>query len=80
MKDTLLTGNKIIVFKPASGPLVLPKPGHIIELSELQIALYWNLMDKTEGLTPENRNGQYLIDGLPATTYRFAHGYCFMMG
>jgi len=62
------------------GPLVLPKPGHIIELSEPQIAIYWNLMDKTEGLTPENRKGQYLIDGLPATTYRFAHGYCFMMG
>lgn len=62
------------------GPLVLPRPGHIIELSEPQIAIYWNLMDNTEGLTPENRNGQYLVDGLPAKTYRFTHGYCFMMG
>jgi signal peptidase I len=62
------------------GPLLLPKPGQIVELSEPQVAIYWNLMANTEGLTPENRNGHYLVGGLPAKTYRFAHGYCFMLG
>ena len=62
------------------GPLVLPRPGHIIEISEPQVAMYWNLMNNTEGLTPENRDGRYLVGGLPAKTYRFAHGYCFMLG
>ena len=62
------------------GPLVLPKPGDVTELTGPQVALYRNLMDKTEERTLECLNGEYLIDGIPATSYRFAHGYCFMMG
>lgn len=63
------------------GPIVVPKAGMTVQLSEINIALYGDIIRSYEG--NENvtiENGKISIDGKPVTSYTFKQDYYFMMG
>lgn len=63
------------------GPLYIPKKGATVTLTPQNIAEYRRLIHDYEGHTlAEPGNGQYIIDGKPATTYTFKYNYYWMMG
>jgi signal peptidase I len=62
------------------GPLTIPKKGVTVTLTPANIALYRRVISVYEGNKFEERNGQYIINGQPATTYTFKMNYYWMMG
>lgn len=62
------------------GPLWVPAKGATISLTPANIKLYKRLIYVYEGNTWEERGGQILINGVPATTYTFKMDYFWMMG
>ena len=62
------------------GPIHIPKKGETVTLSATNIALYRRVITTYEHNTLEERNGQFIINGAPATTYTFKYNYYWMMG
>ncbi|MEO9209541.1 MAG: signal peptidase I [Ginsengibacter sp.] len=62
------------------GPLWIPKKGVPIPLNAQNIARYKRCITTYEGNQFEEKNGQYFINGKPATTYTFKMDYYWMMG
>jgi signal peptidase I len=62
------------------GPLVIPKKGTTVQLTPENIALYRRVIGVYEGNKLEEQNGQFIINGKPATSYTFKMDYFWMMG
>lgn len=62
------------------GPIWIPAKGATIQLTPDNLLRYKRCIVTYEGNTLEERNGGYLINGKPATTYTFKMNYYWMMG
>lgn len=62
------------------GPLQIPKKGSTVQLTTQNIALYRRIIDVYEGNDFQESNGQFIINGKPATSYTFKMDYYWMMG
>jgi signal peptidase I len=62
------------------GPLYIPKKDVTVPLNAGNIAIYRRLITNYEGHTLQETNGQFIIDGKPATHYTFKYNYYWMMG
>jgi signal peptidase I len=62
------------------GPIWIPKKGVQIQLTPDNIVRYIRCIVTYEGNKFEVKNGRYLINGAPATTYTFKMNYYWMMG
>jgi signal peptidase I len=62
------------------GPIYIPKKGATVELKPETIALYRRVIDVYEGNDYKEENGQYIINGVPSTTYTFKQDYFWAMG
>jgi signal peptidase I len=62
------------------GPFVIPKKGATVTLTPQNIELYHRIIANYEGNKFEERDGQFIINGQPATTYTFKMDYYWMMG
>jgi len=62
------------------GPLIIPKKGMTIALTPENVALYKRAIRVYEQNTFSQQNGQYIINGKPATRYTFKMNYYWMMG
>ena len=62
------------------GPIWIPKKGASIQLNAENVRLYHRCIDTYEANKFEEKNGQYFINGKPATTYTFKMDYYWMMG
>ena len=62
------------------GPMWIPKKGATIQLTPDNIIRYKRSIAVYEGNKFEEKNGQYFINGKPATNYTFKMDYYWMMG
>lgn len=62
------------------GPITVPKQGTSITLTADNIDIYRRLITIYEGHKLDESNGQFVIDGKPATSYTFKYKYYWMMG
>ncbi len=62
------------------GPLWIPKKGATLTLTSQNISIYRRAISVYEKNDLEERNGQFFINGQPATTYTFKMDYYWMMG
>lgn len=62
------------------GPLMIPKKGSTVALTPDNIAIYRRIIANYEGNTLAETNGQFVINGQPATSYTFKQDYYWMMG
>jgi signal peptidase I len=62
------------------GPLYIPAAGATVALTQNNISIYRRLITIYEGHTLDEQNGQFIIDGKPATQYTFKYNYYWMMG
>ena len=62
------------------GPLWIPAKGVTVRLESGNIHLYRRIIETYEGNTFEEKDGGYLINGVPSDTYTFKMDYYFMMG
>jgi signal peptidase I len=62
------------------GPLTLPKKGTTVTLTPENIAIYRRIISVYEGNKLEERDGQFIINDRPATTYTLKMDYYWMMG
>ncbi|MDQ3015284.1 MAG: signal peptidase I [Bacteroidota bacterium] len=62
------------------GPIYIPKKGATVTLSPETIALYRRVIDVYENNDYEEKNGQYIINGVLSTTYTFKQDYFWAMG
>jgi signal peptidase I len=62
------------------GPITIPKKGSSVALNSQNIALYRRVIANYEGNKLEEKNGQIIINGQPATSYTFKMDYYWMMG
>lgn len=62
------------------GPITMPKKGASVLLTTQNIALYRRLIVKYEGNTLEELNGQFIINGKPASRYVFKMNHYWLMG
>ena len=62
------------------GPIYIPKKGATVALKPETIALYRRVIDVYEGNDYREENGQYIINGVPSTTYTFKQDYFWAMG
>jgi signal peptidase I len=62
------------------GPIQIPKEGMTVKLSPENIALWERIISVYEGNTLEIKDGKFIINGQPATTYTFKQDYFWMMG
>ncbi len=62
------------------GPVYIPKKGATIAINDSNIVFYRRLITNYEGHTLEEKPGQIIIDGKPATNYTFKYNYYWMMG
>jgi len=62
------------------GPIRIPKKDDIVNLNDSTIELYRRLITNYEHNTLDKVNGQYLLNGKPATTYTVKQNYYWMMG
>lgn len=62
------------------GPLWIPAKGVTVRLESGNIPLYRRIIETYEGNTFEEKDGSYLINGVPSDTYTFKMDYYFMMG
>ncbi len=62
------------------GPIYIPKKGATVDLNPQTIALYRRVIDVYDRNDFKEENGQYIINGKPATTYTFKQDYFWAMG
>ena len=62
------------------GPIYIPKKGATVALTPETIALYARVIDVYENNDYKEENGQYIINGVPSTTYTFKQDYYWAMG
>lgn len=62
------------------GPIWIPTKGATVGLTAGNLPLYRRIIETYEGHELEERDGEILIDGMPATEYTFAMDYYWMMG
>lgn len=62
------------------GPIRIPKKGDQIGLNDSTIELYRRVIEGYEQQEITTQNGQYFINGKPATTYIIQQNYYWMMG
>lgn len=62
------------------GPIHLPAAGETIDLTPRNVALYRRVITAYEGHDLSERDGEVLVDGLPAKQYTFKQGYYWLMG
>ncbi len=62
------------------GPMTIPQKGSTIPLTPDNLVRYGRCIAVYEGNTIENKNGQIVLNGAPATTYTFKMNYYWMMG
>jgi signal peptidase I len=62
------------------GPIYIPKKGATVALTPATIALYRRVIDVYDGNDYKEENGQYIINGVPSTTYTFKQDYFWAMG
>jgi signal peptidase I len=62
------------------GAITIPKKGATITLTPENIALYHRIIQVYEDNTFEEKGGQFIINGQPATRYTFKMDYYWMMG
>jgi len=62
------------------GPIRIPKKGDIIELNDSTIELYRRLITNYEHNTLDKVNGQFILNGIVASTYTVKQDYYWMMG
>lgn len=63
------------------GPVTVPGEGMTVTLDEENWPIYEKVISRFEGHdTARGEDGQFLIDGQPATEYTFAQDYYFAMG
>ncbi len=62
------------------GPIYIPKKGATVSLTPETIALYRRVIDVYENNDYEEKNGQYIINGVPSVTYTFQQDYFWAMG
>jgi len=62
------------------GPIYIPKKGATVQLTPETIALYLRVIDVYENNDFKEENGQYIINGKPATSYTFKLDYYWAMG
>ena len=62
------------------GPLVVPYKGMTIDLNHRNMLQYEQTISHLEKVSWYQKEGQFFIDGHPATTYTFKQNYYFMMG
>lgn len=62
------------------GPLVVPYKGMTIELNPMCCLLYQRTINRLEQVKLKEKDGNYYLDGIPATHYTFRRNYYFMMG
>jgi signal peptidase I len=62
------------------GPLTIPQKGTTIPLTPDNLIRYQRCIQVYEGNKFENRNGQYFINDVAATSYTFKMNYFWMMG
>ena len=62
------------------GPIYVPKEGATVQLTPETIALYRRVIDVYENNDYKEENGQYIINGQPATSYTFKQDYYWAMG
>lgn len=58
----------------------VPSEGSTVELNPFNYRMYKHIIEREEGHTLEYADGQFLLDGSPATEYTFAQNYYWMMG
>ncbi len=62
------------------GPIRIPKKGDVIKLTQENMPMYHKLIKEYEGNDLKDGNGNFLLNGQPATTYTVKQDYYFMMG
>ncbi|MDR0686886.1 MAG: signal peptidase I [Dysgonamonadaceae bacterium] len=62
------------------GPIKIPAKGETIRLDKHTVAIYRRCIVNYENNTLEERDGKYILNGQPATSYTFRYNYYFMMG
>ena len=62
------------------GPMTIPKKGVTVQITPQNIALYRRIIDVYEENDFQEANGQFVINGKPATSYTFKMDYYWMMG
>ena len=62
------------------GPIWIPAKGATLTLTKANINIYRRSIEVYEGNTLEEKGGQFIINGKPATTYTFKMNYYWMMG
>ncbi|MCK9413574.1 MAG: signal peptidase I [Prolixibacteraceae bacterium] len=62
------------------GPVVVPRKGMTISLTPTSFQVYRKTITRLEKVKLESKNGNFYMNGQPATTYTFRHNYYFMMG
>ncbi len=62
------------------GPIYIPKKGATVALNPETIALYRRVIDVYDRNDFKEENGQYIINGVPSTTYTFKQDYFWAMG
>lgn len=62
------------------GPIIIPKKGVTVKLSDKNIAIYKRLITVYEHQTLEIKNGKIIINGNEAKEYTFKMDYYWMMG
>lgn len=62
------------------GPLIIPKKGMTVHLTKDSLPLWERIIRVYEENTLEEKDGKFIINGQPATTYTFKQDYYWMMG
>ena len=62
------------------GPLWVPVKGATVQLAPENIAIYRRIISVYENNKFEEKDGKYIINGVPATSYTFKMNYFWMMG
>jgi signal peptidase I len=62
------------------GPIYIPKAGETVALTAESLPFYERIIRVYEGNQLEVRDGQFIINGAPATAYTFRQNYYWMMG
>jgi len=62
------------------GPLIIPAKGMTIEVNEINMILYGEILHMYEGFKAEEENGKFLFDNREVKEYTFRQDYYFMMG
>ena len=62
------------------GPITIPKKGVTVTLIPKDLPFWERIIKVYEGNTLEIKDGKYILNGQPSTTYTFKQDYYFMMG